>query len=272
MFKALLLSSCLLICTVPLTASLVELTEAIAQTPPSPSKLPSTGLRSTTQAVDQVCSFLQNQQSFTVDMDVNYDDVLESGEKVQYSAYQKVWVQKPNRLRSDYVGDERNTRFYYDGKTFTLQIPDLNYYATKAAPTTIDSALKQFEENYGVTIPMSNLVLSDLCTKLKSQVQKSVFVGTNMVNRVPMYHILMTGIDRDLQVWLTQNAQPQLRKAIITYKTLPGSPQYTALFSNWNFSPKIADDTFTFTPPEGAIRIEFLPPQLNSETPVNTSQ
>ena len=256
MLKAFLLSSCLLTCTVPL----IEQTWAVAQTPPSPSRQPTTGLRSTTQVIDQVCNFLEAQKSFTVDMDITYDDVLETGEKVQYSAYQKLWVQKPNRLRSDYVGDERNTSFYYNGKTFTLESPDANFYATKTAPETIDAALEQFQQKYGITIPMSNLVASDTCADMKSQVQKSVFIGTNMVNRTPMYQILMVGKDRDFQIWVTQDKQPLLRKAIITYKTLPGSPQYTVLLSNWNFNPQIPDNTFTFTPPKDAIEIEFLSP------------
>lgn len=75
--------------------------------------------------------------------------MLDSGGKVQYSAYQKVWVQKPNRLRSDYVGDLRTTRFYYDGKSFTLYAPNLNYYSTKAAPATLDAVLDQVEDKYG---------------------------------------------------------------------------------------------------------------------------
>jgi hypothetical protein len=122
---------------------------------------------------------------------------------------------------------------------------------------------------------MSNLVASDPCAAIKSDVQRTMFVGVDMVNRIPMYHILLIGNDRDYQIWVTQDKQPLLRKAIITYKTLPGSPQYTVFLSNWNFKPKIPADTFTFTPPEGAIEIEFLPAEQfqpatgNSNVPQN---
>jgi hypothetical protein len=90
-----------------------------------------------------------------------------------------------------------------------------------------------------------------------------------------MYHILLLGEDRDYQMWVTQDQQPLLTKAIITYKTLPGAPQYTVFFSNWNFNPQIPADTFTFKPPEGAIEIEFLPAEEflpttgNSNVPQN---
>lgn len=255
MLKYLLISSLLLTFVAPV----VSRTDLLAQTPTPSSSQAGTQLKTTDQVLDQVCNFLKAQQSFTFDMDISYDDVLDSGAKVQYSAYQRVWVQKPNRLRSDYVGDERVTSFYYDGKSFTLEAPNLNYYSTKPAPATLDAVLDQIEQKYGMTIPMSNLWASDPCLDMKSHVQKTMFIGVDMVNKIPMYHILMIGDDRDYQIWVTQDKQPLLTKAIITYKNLPESPQYTVFVSNWDFNPKIPPDTFTFTPPEGAIKIEFLP-------------
>ncbi|MGH2415933.1 MAG: DUF2092 domain-containing protein [Microcystaceae cyanobacterium] len=243
-----------------LATPFIKIATISAQSTPSPTSLPSIRLKTTDELLNQVCNFLKAQQSFTVEMDVTYDNVLESGEKVQYSAYQKVWVRKPDRLRSDYIGDERQTRFYYDGKSFTLLTPDLNVYATKEAPSSLDEVVGNIEDNYGITIPMSNLVVSNPCTVIQSEFQKSLFVGTDMVNRVESYHILLVGQDRDAQIWIGKGEPPLLLKAIITYKNLPSSPQYTALFSDWNFNPSIPDNTFIFTPPEGALVIEFLTP------------
>ena len=89
------------------------------------------------QVIEQLCANLTKQRSFTVNMDVTYDDVLDSGAKVQYSAYQNIWVEKPDRLRSDYTGDERVTRFFYDCKTFTLADLERDLYVTKPAPNTL---------------------------------------------------------------------------------------------------------------------------------------
>ncbi len=259
MFKNLLIPSLLAVSA----SLLVSGTGAVAQTPAAPSTKPatppSTNLLSTYQVINEVCKFLEAQKSFSVDMDITYDNVLTTGEKVQYSAYQTLWVQKPNRIRSDYVGDQRVTNFYYDGKTFTLQSPNLKYYATKPAPATIDEALDQFEKKYGISIPMSNLAATNTCADMKADVQRAIFVGIDMVDREPMYHILLSGIERDYQMWVTQDKQPLLQKAIISYKNLPGSPQYTVYLSNWNFNPKTPADTFTFKPPKDAIKIEFLP-------------
>lgn len=264
MFRTQVCLPLLIACVTPI----VGLSGSLAQAPAAPSGQPSSpnptesGLMSTNQALDQVCDFLKAQPSFTVTMDVTYDNVLASGSKVQYSAYQNLWVQKPDRLRSDYVGDQRVTRFFYDGKSFTLQAPQQNYYATKPAPATLDAVLDQVDQKYGITIPMSNLMASDPCADIKADVQRTIFIGNDMVNREEMYHILAIGTERDYQMWVTRDEPPLIRKAIITYKTLPGAPQYTTVLSNWNFKPRISEETFTFSPPANAQKIEFQPTDI----------
>ena len=81
-------------CTIPF----VSASQVLPQTPASSPKLPSTGLKTTDELLNQVCDFLKAQKSFTVEMDITYDNVLDSGEKVQYAAYQRIWVL--NNIRS----------------------------------------------------------------------------------------------------------------------------------------------------------------------------
>lgn len=245
---------------------LVGVSQVQAQTAEPSPQSSEENLKTIDQLVNETCSFLRDQKSFTVEMDVTYDNVLDSGAKVQYSAYQALSVNKPNKVRSDYTGDERNTRFYYDGESFTLYTTDLGLYATKPAAPSIDQVVANLEEKYGFTLPMANLLVSDPCPIFTANVQDAVFVGANMVNRTPAYQVLFTGENRDYQVWFSQNEQPLLMKVVITYKTLPGAPQYAAVLSKWDFNPKITADTFTFEPPEDAFGIDFLPKEADSES------
>ncbi|WLT38717.1 DUF2092 domain-containing protein [Synechocystis sp. B12] len=228
----------------------------LSQTPIPQTEAPA---RTTDQLVDQVCGFIQSQKTFSVDMAITYDELLEIGSKVQYSANQALLVAKPNRLRSDYVGDERVTNFYYDGKNFTLQAPNLGFYNTKPAPDTLDGVLDQIDSKYGITLPMSNLFASDPCEDLKAETESSFFVGNNLVGNEETYQILLQGENRDFQMWISQGEQPVLKKAIITYKDLPGEPQYTVVFSNWNFQPELPSSAFTFTPAKDDVMVEFIP-------------
>ena len=45
---------------------------------------------------------------------------------------------------------------------------------------------------------------------------------------------------------------------VITYKEEAEQPQFWADLSNWNLAPEVSDALFTFTPPAGAERIQFL--------------
>ena len=241
-----------------LTASLGILgtIPALAQTAPPATN---TSARTTDQLIDQVCDFIQSQTAFSVDMAITYDELLAIGSKVQYSANQQLLVAKPNRVRSDYVGDERTTSFYYDGKNFTLQSPNLGFYSTKPAPATLDGVLDQIESKYGITLPMSNLLASNPCGELKAETRETFFVGNDLVGDEETYHILLQGEDRDFQFWVSQADLPLLKKAIITYKELPAEPQYTVLFSNWNFRPELPANRFSFTPGQDDVKVEFMP-------------
>jgi hypothetical protein len=47
------------------------------------------------------------------------------------------------------------------------------------------------------------------------------------------------------------------RRIVITYKEENGQPQFSADLSNWNLAPDLSDALFSFTPPNGAKRIQF---------------
>lgn len=219
------------------------------------------------QIFTQTCDFLKAQQVFSFDLDITYDNVLDSGQKVQFSAYQVFKVQKPGKLQVDYKGDQRNTRFYYDGKTFTWLNTDDNLYATQPAPPTIDDTVALLETQYGITLPLSNLVVSDPCKEAQSNIKSVEYVGLGLVNRTPAHHLFITGQDRDWQLWVTEGEQAIPLKIVIIYKDLPGLPQYTAIFSNWNSNPTIPANAFSFAPPPGASKINFLQVANTSDLP-----
>src|SRR5262249_2348192 len=52
---------------------------------------------------------------------------------------------------------------------------------------------------------------------------------------------------------------PQLTpcKPVITYKNQPAKPQFSAVFSDWDFAPRIAEPVFTPELPPGTQKIPF---------------
>jgi hypothetical protein len=79
-----------------------------------------------------------------------------------------------------------------------------------------------------------------------------------MIGGVKCDHLAFRGPEVDWQVWIGDGDQPLPRKYVVTTRDLAGGPEFTAVMTNWNVSPKLADSSFSFTPPADAKPIDFL--------------
>ena len=111
---------------------------------------------------------------------------------------------------------------------------------------------------YGISVPIADLVYSDPYQSLIDRVVSGYEIGLHSVEGVPSHHLVFSQESIDWQIWVEDGAQPVPRKLVITYKNEPGSPQYTAILSEWNFKPRVSDQYFKFQPPPGSDEIEFL--------------
>ncbi len=202
--------------------------------------------------------FLKKQPSLRFQAEITFDDVLPPAFKIQYNATIQVMVRRPNGLRVEYRGDRRNADFYYNGKTLTLWDKTANVYGVVATPATIDATLSGVIDKYDFSLPLADFLTSNLYKTLTENVKTGYYVGMSLVAGVPTHHLVFSQDNIDWQIWIEDGKQPLPRKIVITYKNLPGSPQYTAIFSEWDFNP-LEESLFTFTPPKQAVRIEVLP-------------
>ncbi len=79
-----------------------------------------------------------------------------------------------------------------------------------------------------------------------------------MISGVMCDHLALRSEKEDVQVWIAWGDEPVPRRIVIAYRELEGQPQFSAQFTEWDFSPEFSDTTFTFSPPEGAERIHFF--------------
>ena len=85
-------------------------------------------------------------------------------------------------------------------------------------------------------------------------------VNTVTIDGAPYDHLFFSqppGIE--LELWLSKNEQSLPRRLIVTYRSLPGQPNFIAQFSDWNFNIHPADADFAFQPPAGATQVELKP-------------
>ena len=201
--------------------------------------------------------YLQSASEFSFQTRVNYDRVLDSGQKILYGRQAEISMRRPDRLHILVNGDLVHERIWYDGKTFILMDLWDQGYVKVEAPPRIDEALDFMALKYGISSPVSDVLYRDPYAVLMENVESGIYVGQPVVDGVPTHHLAFTQKNIDWQLWIEDGANPVPRKAVITYKNVTSSPQFTVWLSNWNFAPRLADSLFEFLAPDGAHQVEI---------------
>jgi hypothetical protein len=210
--------------------------------------------------------FLGKQQSFSVTTENSLEVVLTSGQKIQYTSPASLQLKRPNLLRASRKGDLVDQDFYYDGKTLTLFSPGNGFYATTAAPATIDQTLDMARETLDVIAPGGDFIYTNSYAMLTQDVASGFYVGKAVVGGVTCDHLAFRGKDVDWQIWIAEGNKPLPKKYVITSKRVPGEPQFTVYINGWNLAPRLSNTSFSFKPPKNATRIDFLRMTTDAES------
>jgi hypothetical protein len=184
------------------------------------------------------------------------DEVVATGQKLQRSSDGIIKIRRPNGFRVDTVADRYRRTIQYDGTTLALYDPDRKFYATYAAPATIDATVADVKKKLGLDLPLSQLFAENAYETLKAQ-RVATYVGLHRVQGVTCHHLAFSQDNVDWQIWIGESDRLP-RKIVIDFKTRPGRPQYVAELSDWNLNAQFPAAEFTFTPPPGAEKIDFL--------------
>jgi hypothetical protein len=200
--------------------------------------------------------YLAQAQFFSVNAEIWQDVQLASGQRVQAGRTVDLQVRRPNRLHAEVRSTRRNRGLFYDGKSITLVNRVQNFYGSIPAPGTLDEALDVACDRFGITMPLEDLIVSDPYQSAIHKIVSGTDIGPVTVLGVPCEHLAFSLGMVDWQIWLEAGAKPVPRKIVITYKDEDGTPQYTAIFSNWDFETKLPDFLFNFEPSSGAVKID----------------
>jgi hypothetical protein len=199
--------------------------------------------------------YLAQAQSFSVDAEVWQDVTLASGQRAQAGRNITLQVRRPDRFHAEVRSTRRNRGLFYDGKSITLLNRVENFYGTIPAPPSLDQALDLASERFGITMPLEDLVVSDPYRNVIQKAVSAADIGPVTVLGVPCEHLAFSLGAVDWQVWVEDGAKPVPRKIVFTYKEEDGAPEFTAIFSNWDFQTKLPDFLFTCELPTGATPI-----------------
>jgi hypothetical protein len=203
--------------------------------------------------------FLASQQRFSLDTRNSLEIVLKSGQKIEFNHTGRQSVQRPDRLRAERSGDLVDQVFIYDGKSLTLLNPGEKSYAQVAAPDTLEGMLDFARTSLNVVAPAGDLIYKDAYSILMDGVTDGIVVGKAVIEGVRCDHLAFRAPHVDWQIWIQEGAQPLPRKMVITTRDVVNAPQFSVTVTKWSLSPTFGAQTFSFTPPADAKRVEFVP-------------
>ena len=173
----------------------------------------------------------------------------------------KITVRRPNKLLAEVTGDDGSSKLAFDGKTAVIYSATHNKYASIPVPEgTIEGMLKEAVGRLGVDFPLADFLSEAPSKAFLSGVTSGRVINTVTIDGKPYDHLFFSqppGIE--LELWLAKSEQALPARLTVTYRSLPGAPNFIALFSDWNFDVQPNDADFTFQPPAGAEQVALKP-------------
>jgi hypothetical protein len=207
----------------------------------------------------KMSEFLAGQKEFAIVVDEAFDTVDDDGFKLQSNRRRRVWVSRPDHLRSDNAGDTTDLLFVFNKGGFLLLDKENNSYVAEKGPDTIDAMLDELAKKYGRIPPLSDFVKANPYQGMIDGVQEARYVGLSQIGEHKSHHLAFRQRLLDWQLWVEDGDRPLPRKIVITYKRQYAEPQYMAVLHHWDLEPKHDPMLFDLTPPKGAKKVENAP-------------
>jgi hypothetical protein len=165
-------------------------------------------------------------------------------------------VQRPNAFFIEIRSDRQFRQFFYNGKTFTVSVPRQGFYSVVDAPATIREVVDGIYDQYGISLPLSDIFTWADVGAPTDGIRSAVRVGFAKIGGVDTDQFAFRGDTLDFQVWIARGSKPLPMKIAITDRSDPVHPSYEAELS-WNTAAKFTPASFAFKPSSGASKIQM---------------
>lgn len=208
-------------------------------------------------ALDTMGAYLASLESFGLVSTFGTEVVLDNAQNVEIGGTASYVVRRPDRLRVNLVSDFGEREFIYDGETLYVVSPRENVFGEVGVGPTIKEMLETVAYHLGIEVPMADLFDWGTEDAPIDAVLEGFLVGNAQLEGVTTKHWAFRTANKDFQIWIQDGEQPLPRRIVIEDNAQFGRPAFQADLT-WNLEQPIADDDFTFTPPDGASFINFF--------------
>lgn len=195
---------------------------------------------------------------FSLRARLGYEVVQQNGQKIEFGETRLVTLIRPDRLRVEEVASDGERSFVlFDGRQMTVFSADAGVYAQAPQPAPIDDALVYFVRDLRMRMPLALMLSTHVETDLPAMAREVDYVELTDILGKPAHHIAGRTDAIDFQFWIAEGEQPLPLRVVLTYRDVPGQPQFWSEFSEWNMNPRVTDATFRMSLPRDARQIPF---------------
>lgn len=199
------------------------------------------------EIVEAAASTLASQEALAVNWFVSFDQVVDGREKLTRLRSGRSVVVRPDKYYAYAEQEEGLREFFYDGLGLTVYLPDDNAYAHKPYLGSFEDLASVIRQEHGESLPIWQVLVSDFADEFLGDVTDAAYLGVKRITGIEVHHVALSSYEGDLQMWIsTDPVQPVPLLLVGTNPYQQGWPQFRAYFNDWDFSPEIEDDTFTF--------------------------
>jgi hypothetical protein len=214
--------------------------------------------------------YVASQKVISLTYDSDIEVLTVELQKLQFTSSGQLMLSRPDRLRATRTGGYADVEFILDGKTFTVHDRENGAFAQAAAAGSVDQTIGRLRDEHFIEAPGADLLLSNSYATLTENVIQATHIGQGVIDGVECEHLAFRTNDTDWQIWIETGARPVPRKYVITSKGVTGAPQYTLRIKEWKTDAAIAANTFTFSPPATAKKLDFKELAQIDEVPAGT--
>jgi len=210
------------------------------------------------QILKRMTDYMGSLQTFSMHTENTYEDVLDTGQKVQYNYASSVVISRPDKLRAERMDGQENQVIVYDGEMLSIYERSHDLYAGITAPDNLDDLLHFSRDVLDLVPPAGDMVFTNAYELLSAGLTSGFVVGKAVIGGVICTQLAFTTPVVDWQIWIADGDKPLPVKYVLTTRDDPAQPQYIALISNWNTDPLIPAGFYEFKIPATAMETEFV--------------
>lgn len=210
------------------------------------------------QILKRMTDYLGGLENFSMHTENSFEDVMDSGQKIQYDFSSSIVISRPDKLFAERTDGQVDQFFTYDGELLSMYESGNDIYASITVPDNLDGMLAFSRDVLDLVPPAGDMVFTNAYELLTAGVTSGFVVGDAIIAGVRCTHLAFTTPVVDWQVWVADGDKPVPVKYVLTTRDDPAQPQFITLISRWNTDPMIPDGLFDFIVPATATATEFV--------------